>query len=167
MMNSKNDNPRLWRAGTLAEACGVSTDTLRHYERKGLLRPKRSRNGYREYPQHALERVRTIRQALAVGFTLDELARIFRVFDGGGAPCHEVRALAATKLAEIEAHLWEVTRMRDDLRRALVDWDLRLAKIKRGERANLLKTLATSQSIRQSKIILSKPKGKRKLKEVE
>ena len=52
-------------SGGLAKAAGVSADTLRHYERKGLLRPQRSHNGYRQYPEHALERVRMIRQALA------------------------------------------------------------------------------------------------------
>ncbi len=53
------------RAGELARATGVSTDTLRHYERKGVLgRPRRSANGYREYPPEALERVLLVRRAL-------------------------------------------------------------------------------------------------------
>ncbi|MCA1601762.1 MAG: MerR family transcriptional regulator [Acidobacteria bacterium] len=60
-----------WRTGK-SRRC--KRDTLRHYERKGVLpRPQRSPNGYREYPAAALERVRMIRRALAVGFTLDEL----------------------------------------------------------------------------------------------
>jgi DNA-binding transcriptional MerR regulator len=64
------------RAGALARAAGVSTDTLRHYERKGVLgAPRRSANGYREYPPESLERVRLIRRALCFGLTLDELAR--------------------------------------------------------------------------------------------
>ena len=67
------------RAGELARASGVSTDTLRHYERKGVLpAPRRSPNGYREYPAEALARVLLVRRALAVGFTLDELAQILR-----------------------------------------------------------------------------------------
>ena len=94
------------RAGELARAAGVSTDTLRHYERKGVLaRPRRSRNGYREYPPEALERVLLVRRALGVGFTLAELARILRVRDRGGAPCREVRELAAAKLAGVEEQL--------------------------------------------------------------
>ena len=62
-----------WGIGALAKATGVSTDTLRHYERKGVLHSQRAGNGYREYPENALERVRTVRQGLAMGFTLDEL----------------------------------------------------------------------------------------------
>nr|MDQ5839375.1 MerR family transcriptional regulator [Acidobacteriota bacterium] len=82
------------RAGELARAAGVSTDTLRHYERKGVLAcPRRSANGYREYPADALARVRLVRRALAVGFTLDELARILRARERGVAPCREVREL--------------------------------------------------------------------------
>jgi DNA-binding transcriptional MerR regulator len=105
-----------------------------------------------------------IRQALSVGFTLDELAAIFKVFDRGGAPCHEVRELAAIKLAEIEDHLREVTAMRDDLREALADWDTRLAKTARGQRAGLLKALATRASIQRSptSLLLRKPKLKKK-----
>lgn len=85
-----------WLAGELAAAAGVSTDTLRHYERKGVLpKPNRASNGYRRYPANALERVRLIRNALAVGFTLDELSRFLSERDQGGAPCGAVRALAA------------------------------------------------------------------------
>lgn len=60
---------------------------MRHYERKGVLAvPRRSRNGYREYPAEALERVRLVRRALAVGFTLDALARILKERARGRAP---------------------------------------------------------------------------------
>jgi hypothetical protein len=69
-----------YRSGELAELAGVSSDTLRHYERKGVLaRPLRKANDYRQYPVSALQRVRLIRRAIAVGFTLDELASVFSV----------------------------------------------------------------------------------------
>jgi DNA-binding transcriptional MerR regulator len=117
------------RSAELARLAGVSTDTLRHYERKGLLaRTRRSANGYREYPASDLDRVRLVRGALAIGFTLDELARILNVRDRGGAPCHQVRALAGTKLTEVETQLRELTSLRDELRRLLRNWDALLAK---------------------------------------
>ena len=147
-MKRKRENG-VWSVGELAAAAGVSTDSLRHYERKALLKPKRLSNGYREYPEHALERVQLIRQALAIGFTLDELAAVFSVFDHGGAPCHKVRELAALKLAQVEQHLQEVTELRDELREALADWDARLSQTARGQRANLLKTLATRQNVQR------------------
>ena len=105
-----------------------------------------------------------IRQALSVGFTLDELSTIFKVFDGGGAPCHEVRSLAAQKLAEVESHLKEVTTLRNDLRATLKDWDARLEKTVMGQPAGLLKALAAREGAHSSStsFFLRKPKRKRK-----
>ena len=58
--------------GELAAAMGVSSDTLRHYERKGVIGPPvRAANGYRLYPAQTLERLRMVRRALAVGFTIE------------------------------------------------------------------------------------------------
>lgn len=139
MMNEKTG----YRSGELAQLAGVSTDTLRHYERKGVLpAPRRSANGYRVYPPQALERVRLVRRALGVGFTLDELARILKERERGRPPCRQVRRLAATKLAEIETRLSELLIVRDELRATLTDWDARLAETNDGERAGLLEALA-------------------------
>ncbi|HWS89308.1 MAG TPA: heavy metal-responsive transcriptional regulator [Pyrinomonadaceae bacterium] len=130
------------RAGELARAAGVSTDTLRHYERKGVLgRPRRSANGYREYPPEALERVLLVRRALSFGFTLDELARVLRTRERGGAPCREVRALAAGKLEEVESRLRELRALRGELRAILGEWDERLSESADGGRAGLLESL--------------------------
>ena len=135
------------RSGELARLAGVSTDTLRHYERKGVLvAPRRSRNGYREYGAEALDRVLLVRRALIVGFTLDELARILKQRDGGRAPCREVRQLAASKLAEIEVRLKEMATVRDELRATIKDWDARLKRTIDGNQARLLDALADNQS---------------------
>src|SRR5205814_4310357 len=102
------------RSGELARLAGASTDTLRHYERKGLLvRPRRSANGYREYPAGTLDRVRLVRNALGIGFTLTELARIVRERDRCGAPCQQVRAVAVTKLTDVGSQLGELTALRE------------------------------------------------------
>jgi DNA-binding transcriptional MerR regulator len=130
------------RSAALARLAGVSADTLRHYEGKGLLQPPpRTPGGYREYPPEALARVRLVRRAVALGFTLDELARILAVRDRGGAPCRSVRALAETKLATIEARLATLSEARDLLRRVLERWDLLLAHAPAGTRAGLLDAL--------------------------
>ncbi|HEX8162169.1 MAG TPA: heavy metal-responsive transcriptional regulator [Pyrinomonadaceae bacterium] len=131
------------RAGELARAAGLSADTLHHYERKGVLAPpRRSANGYREYPYEALERVRLVRRALGIGFTLDELARILRARDRGVAPCREVRALASAKLASVEERLRELAAVREELRAITGEWDARLARTPAGGRAGLLDSLA-------------------------
>ena len=80
----KQGLPRELRSGEVARRAGVSADTLRHYEQRGLLgKPRRLANGYRAYPPEALDRVLLIQRALAVGFTLDELAELLRARDGG------------------------------------------------------------------------------------
>ncbi len=121
---------------------GVSADTLRHYERKGLLaKAPRSANGYRLYPAEAGTRVRLVRRAVALGFTLDELARILAVRDRGGAPCRSVRALAGEKLKTLERRLTELEAARDTLRAVLRHWDSLLVKAPDGRRAGLLDAL--------------------------
>jgi DNA-binding transcriptional MerR regulator len=132
----------LLRSAQLARLAGVSPDTLRHYESKGLLpRAARSPNGYREYPPEACTRVRLVRRAVSLGFTLDELARIVKVRDRGGAPCSEVRALGAAKLAVLEGRLAELQDARDRLRTVLGRWDVLLASTPNGGRAALLDAL--------------------------
>lgn len=131
-----------YSSGELAALVGVSADTLRHYERKGVLhRPRRRSNGYREYPAQSLDRLRLVRRALAVGFTLDELAGILQAKERGGNPCAEVRELAASKLAGVETRLQELKKVRNELRSTLKEWDTRLAGRVGDERAHLLEHL--------------------------
>jgi DNA-binding transcriptional MerR regulator len=135
------------RSGELARLAGVSVDTLRHYEKKGLLAPPhRAANGYREYPAGALHRVRLIQRALDMGFSLDELARVLRQRDAGGAPCRQVRAIAAARLEELDARIRALMQLRDELRGLLDGWDERLAALPPGERAGLLDALAATRS---------------------
>ena len=133
------------RSGELGKAAGVSVDTLRHYEKKGLLpAPQRGDNRYRLYPPAALQRVRVIQRALDMGFTLDDLARVLRQRDAGGIPCGQVRAIAAKRLEELEARIVALVELRDELRQVLQEWDDRLAALPPGQRAGLLDALAAA-----------------------
>ena len=135
-----------WLAGELAKAAGVSRDTLRHYECKGVLsRPRRAANGYRLYPENALHRVLLVRRALSVGFTLDELAQILNERDKGGAPCRKVRRLVGEKLAGIEEQINTLEELRGELQSTLADWDERLEAANSGTRVGLLETLISGQ----------------------
>jgi DNA-binding transcriptional MerR regulator len=127
----------------VAARCGVSPDTLRHYERKGLLpAPARTRAGYRRYPPQTIARVQLVRRALLVGFTLDELAQVLADRDRGRPPCRRVRDIVATRLADLEIRVRELTVLRRDLRQMLSAWDRRLAGTAPGQPALLLRTLA-------------------------
>ncbi len=114
------------RSGELAREAGVSVDTLRHYERRGLLaRPRRLPNGYRAYPPAALARVRLIQKGLALGLSLEELVPVLRDRDAGRPPCERVRAAAGRTLAEVERQIAELTRFREQLAAVLAEWDSR------------------------------------------
>lgn len=127
----------------LARQAGVSTDTLRHYERKGLIDPPpRTRAGYRRYPPGTLARVRVIRRALAIGFTLKELGEVFDERRRGATPCHRVRDLVADRLTDLDRRLGELTALRRDLTVLLDEWEQRLARTPPGRRAHLLDMLA-------------------------
>jgi DNA-binding transcriptional MerR regulator len=141
-MGSTPSVKRPLHSGELARLAGVSADSLRHYERVGVLPPpERNAAGYRVYPPAALGRVRLVRRALAFGFSLAELARIFGVRDRGGVPCRQARALGKAKLAEVERRLRELEVLRGQLRQILQHWDRRLARTSRGHRAELLASL--------------------------
>ncbi|MGA2595887.1 MAG: MerR family transcriptional regulator [Bryobacteraceae bacterium] len=130
------------RSGELAKLSGVSTDTLRHYERLGILaKPRRSEGNYRMYPPDSAFRVKLVRQALSIGFSLPDLAKILKVRDGGGAPCRNVRAIAEKRLAHVEQEIAALTQLRDQLQLLLESWDERLARTPEGQPARLLELL--------------------------
>lgn len=144
MKNSKAEKDFLL-IGELAEAAGVSRDTLRHYERKGVLsRAARSSNGYRLYSVSLIERVKMVRRALAVGFTLDEIAQIFAERSRGNAPCREVYALAASKLENVRERISEMEVLRGKLENLVLEWNEKLEGIAETEPVHLLETLADS-----------------------
>jgi DNA-binding transcriptional MerR regulator len=138
----KKPKPAL-RSGDLGRLVGVSPDTLRLYERKGLIKcPPRSAAGYRCYPPEAVDRIRLIRAALSVGFTLRELGEILAIRDGGGFPCARVRELAGVKLKNLERHVRELGELQHQLGAMLKNWDRTLKKTAPGGRARLLERLA-------------------------
>lgn len=110
------------RRGQVAEAAGVNVQTLRYYERRGLLRePPRSLGGHRLYPSQTVTLLRVIKAAQRLGFTLDEVAGLLEVrrHRHGGGRDAGLHARAQAKLAEIEARLAELTLIRDTLRATL------------------------------------------------
>jgi len=128
--------------GEVASRTGVSVDTVRHYERKGLLQGiSRDRSGYRRYPAESVERIRIIRRALGIGFSLDELSRIFRQRAAGQPPCGHVRDLAVRKLAELDERIAAMTALRAALAGTVGDWEQRLRTTAEGGFAGLLETL--------------------------
>lgn len=132
----------------LARLCGVSADTIRHYERVGVIPPaRRGENGYRRYRRETVDRVRLVRRALAIGFSLDEIARIVRQRDAGTPPCRSVRKLADEKLAELDRRIAEMLALREELAEVIGEWDVRLAATRDGEPARLLESITKGETL--------------------
>lgn len=110
------------RSGQVAEAARVNVQTLRYYERRGLLpEPDRTLGGHRLYPPETVTVLRVIKAAQRLGFTLNEVADLIE--EGrhrhGARTGSTLQTLAASKLAEVEARLADLVGMRDTLRSAL------------------------------------------------
>jgi DNA-binding transcriptional MerR regulator len=110
------------RTGELAAAAGVNQQTLRYYERRGLLaEPRRSPGGHRLYPPEALTLLRVIKTAQRLGFTLDEVAELVDLgtHRHGRRPDRSLQRRAAAKLAEIEGRIADLHVIAASLRTAL------------------------------------------------
>lgn len=136
----------------VARATGVSTDTLRHYERNGLLPGvARTAAGYRRYSSATVDRVLLIQRALVVGFSLADLKRVLTMRDRGGVPCQSVRQLVGQRLEGLDRRIEELLALRDELRVLVTDWDKRLKTTAPGQRAHLLETLGSRAVIERTR----------------
>ena len=107
--------PESLTIGALAKAGNVNVETVRYYQRRGLLRePTRPLNGFRRYGVADVSRLRFIKHAQQSGFTLEEVQALLRL--SGRPACGASRTLAATKLAAIEEKMRMLARLRRELR---------------------------------------------------
>jgi MerR family mercuric resistance operon transcriptional regulator len=108
--------------GTLAAAGGVNIETVRYYQRRGLLaQPVRPRGGVRRYAQADAERLRFIKRAQAMGFTLTEIASLLTLQTRRS--CRATRELAAAKLQVVDARIHELRHLRGEIARLVADCD--------------------------------------------
>lgn len=105
--------------GELARRAGVGVETIRFYERKGLIEEpeRRSSSRYRQYPPEAVRRVRFIRQAKELGFTLEEIRELLELRVDPDSTCADVRGRAREKIADIEERIAGLEGMREALER--------------------------------------------------
>jgi DNA-binding transcriptional MerR regulator len=112
------------KIGEVAKASGVGIETLRFYEKSGLLdQPSRTESGYRLYDTEVLDRLDFIKRAQVLGFSLDEIKRVIADRRAGQSPCAEVREIVRHRLAELDTRMREMKRYRNELASALAEWD--------------------------------------------
>ena len=108
--------------GQLARASNVGVETIRFYERRGLIPdPPRRASGYRKYPQDTVRRLEFIRRGKKLGFTLAEIADLLSMQHTSGETCARVQGLTKAKLALVEEKLVDLHQIRDTLRSLLVE----------------------------------------------
>ena len=106
-------NPQQITIGKLAHAVGIPVQTVRYYERRGLLaEPRRARSGYRLYDNEALRRLRFIRQAQSLGFSLSEIEELLSLKVQPGKTCADIRQRAREKIVDVENRIAELQRIR-------------------------------------------------------
>src|SRR2546425_3463281 len=112
------------KIGEVARRGEVGIETLRYYERLGLLgSPRRTEAGYRLYTASIFARLDFIRKAQAMGFTLEEIGRIIEESEKGRSPCAEVRRIARRKLDELDRRLKQLRQYRNELAKTVEDWE--------------------------------------------
>jgi MerR family Zn(II)-responsive transcriptional regulator of zntA len=112
------DASQHYRIGKIAERTGVSVETLRYYEKRGLLNaPARTQGGYRVYSNAVLHQVKFIKQAQSLGLTLDDIQRLAtgRMRTNHAPSCRKVRDLLTTRIEDIDARIAELREFRHTL----------------------------------------------------
>ena len=124
-IKSTEQSDRHWlKIGEVSKRSGVGIETLRFYEKVGLLgRPSRTESGYRLYDAEAIERLEFIKRAQALGFSLAEIARIIAEKQAGHSPCREVRQIVRGRLKELDQRIKEMRRYQKELQSALDEWE--------------------------------------------
>jgi len=108
------------RTSEVAAQAQVNTQTLRYYERRGLLpEPERTQSGYRAYTPDAVRVVRFVKRAQQLGFTLDDIEDLLHLADGGPDSCDDARSMARTRIIDLQQRIDELTGMRDALARLI------------------------------------------------
>lgn len=116
VMSITTVRPRGLRVGELAEAAGVAPDTVRYYERAGLLPPPaRTAGGYRAYDAGAVDRMKFIQGAQRLGLPLRDIADLLAVRDTGACPCEPAEALLRRRLADLDAEMVRLVDLRTQL----------------------------------------------------
>ena len=112
------------KIGAVAKESGIGIEALRFYERSGLIDPPvRTASGYRTYSADIFERLKFIKQAQTLGFSLDEIAQLIREKRAGKSPCSHVRDVVRRRLNELDERMREMKRYRKELAEALAEWD--------------------------------------------
>ncbi len=109
---SRNLHPRGMLIGEMSRRTGVNIETIRYYERIGvLLNPSRSQGGHRLYDDEHLKRLAFVKRSRELGFGLDDIRELLKLVDGGSFTCAEVHAITTSHLGDVKRKIADLKRM--------------------------------------------------------
>lgn len=127
------------RVGELARKAKITTDTVRYYEKIGLLSPpRRTDSNYRDYSPGTVKDLMFIKKAQASGLQLEQIREVLEIISGGTAPCDHVRETVTARLGDVEARLKELRTLRGALRGTLARLDSARPATTEGSRCSAL-----------------------------
>nr|WP_276607576.1 heavy metal-responsive transcriptional regulator [Limisphaera ngatamarikiensis] len=135
------------KVGEVAKRAGVGVQTLHYYERLGLLpQPERSAANYRLYGPEAVRRVRFIKKAQRLGFSLEEIKSILDLREGGRSPCRRVAEIAQRHLQQLDARIAALEAFRQELAALVAQWAGQTARARKcaGEFCDLIERVRES-----------------------
>jgi MerR family mercuric resistance operon transcriptional regulator len=110
--------------GTLSKETGVNMETIRYYEKAGLMpEPARSDNGYRIYNEFHVKRLAFVKRCRELGFSLKEIAALLRLVDGGDYTCAEIRDHTVSHLKDVEEKIRDLRKMQRTLKKMVSECD--------------------------------------------
>ena len=136
--------PTLLTIGRLARAAGVGVETIRYYQQRMLLPIPEARGGFRQYPVNLVDRIRFVKRAQELGFSLDEIAGLLRLNDG--LDRKSIRNIASARLAQIEAKLEDLRGMERVLKNLITACE----HTKAGLPCPIIETLAHGTAVKDS-----------------
>ena len=143
-------NRHMLKIGEVARQAGTGIETLRFYEKSGLLeKPARTQSGYRMYSSDVLDRLGFIKRAQVLGFSLDEIKKVIDDARKGHSPCEEVREIVRNRLEELDQRMREMARYRKELTETLKEWD-RVGRAP-GHVCGLIETAKVEQGVSKAK----------------
>lgn len=133
--------PRL-RIGEVSKQTGVAVGALRYYEEMNLLAAERGANGYRYYLPAAVQQVKFIKKAQALGFSLEEIGEVLTVHEHGDVPCGLVREILQDKISQLTVQIQQMTDFRAELEQYRDQWRHASAPLEPGDICPLIDTVS-------------------------
>lgn len=129
------------KIGEVSKQTGTAVGALRYYESLGLLGSERGQNGYRYYAPTAVQQVKFIRKAQALGFSLDEIGEVLSVHQRGDVPCEFVRSLLQEKIEQLDAQIQQMRTFKGELEAYRDQWATTKPRPEPGDICPLIETV--------------------------